>query len=195
MAIPATARGYQALGILRDVENAKSFDSAGLSPHVIHNGFCQALNFTRVLAAAPAVPFGKASPGADRACDLIMRTEKLSPEIAQAIADVRRLADEIDAAGSKEERRRLGDLICKKGFETIGMLVLADAVSESETAKPKHHRNRRPSLADIRKHGLEVRCEPDGAFVIACKSDVGVTSPAQTPEDELERWRKKKHAR
>jgi hypothetical protein len=65
---------------------------------------------------------------------------------------------------------------------------------EIAPAKPKRHR--RPSLADIRKHGLEVRCEPDGAFVIACgKSDVGVTSPAQTPEDELERWRKKKHAR
>jgi hypothetical protein len=144
---------------------------------------------TRV-AAAPAKSLGQSLAGGRPHAPVILDMRSLSPEIAKALADVRALADQFDAAASSEERCRLADLLCSKVDQTIGMIVRTDPVG---TIK----RQRRPSLAEISKHNLEVRVAPDGSYVIARgkPTDDQVTSPEQTPEDELERWRKKKYAR
>jgi hypothetical protein len=111
----------------------------------------------------------------------------MTPE--QAIADIRTLSDEIEAGRVKSPASRLLDLFYK-AVTTIVLSGPAGVCSPGEQAKPK--RQRRPTLAEISKHGLEVRCEPDGAFVIARGKPTNGDNDTITPEDELERWRKKK---
>ena len=159
---------------------------------VSHSGFAKHPVLHACIAAALAVLLAKPRQGRPHLLILIMRTERpISPEIAQGIADMYALADEIEAGRVKRPAKTFLDL----AYKVAGMIFLSDPVgacSRAEQAKPK----RLPPLARIAKHGLEVRVAPDGSFVIARgKSDVEVTSPEQTPEDELERWRKKKYAR
>jgi hypothetical protein len=115
----------------------------------------------------------------------------ISPEIEQAIADASAIADQIGAAGSKEERWRLADLLCRKVNETIGMMALADPAAWGD-----RRRMRRPSLARIAKQatkaGVEMRVSPDGTIVVVPRpTDDQVTSPEHNPWlDEIERMTK-----
>jgi hypothetical protein len=80
------------------------------------------------------------------------------------------------------------DQICRE----FGVSTITDPAG---TVAPKPKRQRRPSLAEISKYNLEMRCAPDGSFVIARgKTDSARAESILTPEDELERWRKKKYA-
>jgi hypothetical protein len=116
----------------------------------------------------------------------------ISAEIEQAIADASAIADQIGAAGSKEERWRLADLLCRKVNETIGMMALADPAAWGD-----RRRIRRPSLARIAKQatkaGVEMRVSPDGTIIVLPKPTEGpVTSP--DPQGDLDKWLAKRHA-
>jgi hypothetical protein len=96
-----------------------------------------------------------------------LKNRPTSPEIEQAIANVNGVVVELEG-GNKDvsiispTTTKLADLVYRKVAEVIGMIVMADP-----NALRGRPRNRRPSLAAIAKHGVEVKVEPDGSFVIA----------------------------